>query len=330
MTRPYTILEASPEEQLLTIKFAEDVIEGLTSEPKKLPCKYIYDDRGSSLFSRIMDLDVYYLTDCETEIFETCKESICEMVWREGLNIVELGAGDGKKTRILLEYMIERDLGFNYVPIDISESAVSELTRNLGRAMPDMDTHGLVAEYMSGINWLSCNKEECRNLVLFLGSSIGNFSPAEARQFLHSLRGAMGPDDYLLIGFDLVKNIRIMQDAYDDPEGITALFNLNLLERINNELGGEFDTDRFDFHSVWDPEDGAIQSYLISSREQDVRIHYLDSTVGFRKEELIHTESSYKFAPGAVAELAADSGFEVIDNFYDSRGYFLDIILKPI
>lgn len=329
MARPYTILEAEAEQQQLTNKFAEDVSRGLTTDPKQLPCKYIYDDRGSALFSKIMELDEYYLTDCETEILDTYKESILKRVWKDSLNIVELGAGDGKKTGILLEHMVNQGLGFNYVPIDICESAVSELTGRLERTMPHMDTHGLVAEYKSGINWLSCNKEGCRNLVLFLGSSIGNFPPGEARQFLRSLQESMNHDDYLLVGFDLIKDVGVMQEAYDDPEGVTALFNLNLLERINSELCGEFNPDKFDFHSTWDPVAGAIQSYLISSEPQEVRIHYLDSTVEFTRGELIHTESSYKFSPRAIKALAADSGFEVIDNYYDSKGYFADILLKP-
>jgi L-histidine N-alpha-methyltransferase len=325
----YTVLGSAREEERLIGEFAADVARGLAAEPKSLPCKYIYDERGSGLFSRIMDLDVYYLTHCETEILETCKDSICERAWSRGLNVVELGAGDGKKTKILLGHLIERRLGFNYVPIDISESAVRDLTRDLRTSMPEMETHGLVAEYMSGIRWLSSNNQG-GNLVLFLGSSIGNFSPAGARRFLRSLRESMGGDDRLLMGFDLVKDVRVMESAYDDPEGVTALFNLNMLERINRELDGRFDIGAFRFRSGWDPESMAIQSCLVSTGEQDVRIEGLDLTARFARGEAIHTESSYKFTVEAVEDLAAASGFEPVEFYFDSRAYFLDALLKPL
>lgn len=327
MPEPYTIIEAH-EERNLKKEFADDVREGLARTRKSLPCKYIYDERGSRLFSRIMDLDVYYLTDCETEILETHKESLCAAVGGRGLNVVELGAGDGKKTRILLGHLVDRGAGFRYVPIDISESAVSGLTRHLKTAMPELDTHGLVAEYGRGLDWLSCNAEGCGNLLLFLGSSIGNFSPAEARRFLRSMRNAMGAGDYLLVGFDLVKDVDVMRRAYDDPDGVTALFNLNLLDRINRELGGRFETDRFRFLSEWDPGAPGIQSYLVSAERQTVPIEEIGESVTFREGEAVHTESSHKFTRETVEELAASAGFEPVEYYVDSRGYFLDALFR--
>lgn len=329
MQRPYTVLDHAREETDLIAEFASDVLHGLSASTKSLPCKYIYDDRGSHLFSMIMELPEYYPTRCETEILEANKENICDRVWTRGLNVVELGAGDGKKTKILLEHLIDRRQAFNYAPIDISEGAVKVLTGELKKTMPSLDMHGIVAEYQRGINWLSDNSATSRNLVLFLGSSIGNFSSHEAEGFLVSLRESMGREDHLLVGFDLKKDVKVMKEAYDDSEGITAAFNLNLLERINRELGGEFDSREFRFQSTWDPEAGAIESFLVSSREQEVPIRQLDLSVGFRELEHVHTESSHKFTPDEVVKLAGRAGFDVVENYYDPKRYFLDALLTP-
>jgi dimethylhistidine N-methyltransferase len=327
MSEAYTIIEAH-EGRNLKREFAEDVRDGLTRELKSLPCKYFYDERGSRLFSRIMDLDSYYLTDCEAEILETHKASLCAALGRRDLNVVELGAGDGKKTRILLGHLVDRGVGFRYVPIDISESAMSGLTRHLKSAMPELETHGLVAEYGRGLDWLSCNSDGCRNLVLFLGSSIGNFSPDGAQRFLRSLKDAMRAGDHLLVGFDLVKDVGVMRRAYDDPEGMTALFNLNLLERINRELGGRFEMGTFDFRCEWDPEASGIQSYLVSVEYQRVHIDEIGQSIAFHENETIHTESSHKFTVKMVEDLAAAVGFEPVEYYFDSRAYFLDALFR--
>ena len=329
MSEPYTVLTQTIEESEHIEQFKSDVVSGFEGQPKSLPCKYMYDERGSRLFSQIMELDEYYLTNCEAAILGANAEGICETVWEPGLNVVELGAGDGKKTRILLESLMDKRKGFNYVPIDISESAVRGLTAELAGHIPEM--HGLVAEYQSGIKWLSGKgRSSSRNLVLFLGSSIGNFSHDEALAFLNSLRGAMGLRDYLLVGFDLKKDIRVMRAAYDDALGVTAEFNLNLLRRINRELDGEFNTDRFRFYSIWDPGLGAIQSYLVSLESQDVPIGGLTKTVSFASDEAIHTESSHKYSLSHIAEMAEGAGLEVVEKFMDARQYYVNVLMRPM
>jgi len=310
-------------------EFASDVLTGLSQRVKSIPSKYFYDERGSELFRKIMDLPEYYLTNSEMEILKTHGEKICEVVCKKGMNVVELGAGDGLKTRILLEQLLDRDISFSYNPIDISESAVRGLSEDLLKSLPKVQVHGIVAEYFDGIRWLS-DREHCGSLVLFLGSNIGNFHPAGTENFLSSLWNAMDEGDHLLIGFDLKKDSKVVSAAYDDPAGVTEEFNFNLLRRINNELGGEFDPDGFVFNSIWNPREGAIQSFLVSTRRQSVHIRELNRTFEFGSWEPIHTESSYKFTPEMISHLARRIGFEVVGEFTDSKGYFMNSLWRVI
>ena len=219
--------------------FARDVLEGLTRAPKSLPCKYFYDEEGSRLFQQITDLPEYYLTRCESEILQKNRRELAALLAGARFNLVELGAGDGRKTRVLLEQFLEDGLDFRYVPIDICEAAVSDLIGNLKQSWSHLPCEGLKAEYFEGLRWLSKRKEQ-RNLVLFLGSNIGNFSQDGMRVFLGNVREALNEGDFLLIGFDLIKDIPLIEEAYNDSRGITAQFNLNLLHRINRDLGGRF------------------------------------------------------------------------------------------
>lgn len=326
----YTVLEARAEGTGNEERFIRDVLRGLGQEPQKtLPCKYIYDHAGSELFRRIMGLPEYYLTRCETEILKNHAPAITSPLREGPLNVVELGAGDGAKTRILLSHLLGSGMEFSYVPIDISESAIRGLASDLSQELPGLSTHGLVAEYSRGINWLSC-REGCRNLVLFLGSSIGNLSRDEAVSFLRSLRDAMGQGDFLLLGLDLVKEPSVLNNAYNDSQGVTAQFNLNLLRRINRELGGEFDLDRFSFHAAWEPERGAVRSYLTSNAAHEVHIQEAGRSFSFKKNEPIHTESSHKYTPLEISRLARETGFEVEEHFHDSREYFLDSLWRAV
>lgn len=308
-------------------EFAADVMAGLSASNKKLSSKYFYDSIGSELFRKIMDLPEYYLTDCEMEVLKAHSESISDVVCMKGMNIVELGAGDGLKTRVLLDKLLEKDVSFSYNPIDISESAVRGLSASLQETHPQVVVQGLVAEYFDGIRWLS-EREHCGSLALFLGSNIGNFNPAERVNFLGSLAKAMNSGDYLLIGFDLKKDIGVISRAYDDSKGVTAEFNYNLLTRINRELGGEFQRDKFQFHSIWNPKEGAIQSFLVSTVRQSVHVGELDRSFEFAPWEPIHTESSYKFTKKEVDALAQKTGFEPVGNFTDDRGYFLNALWR--
>jgi dimethylhistidine N-methyltransferase len=306
-------------------QFALDVLLGLSMSPKSLCSKYLYDETGDYLFQRIMELPEYYLTQCELEIFQNHKDRIADLIGDGDINLVELGAGDGKKTEVLLEYFFRKGLRFEYIPIDISETAVHGLICKLNHYSPRLRIEGLVAEYFDGLRWLSSMNHK-RNIVFFLGSNIGNFSQSETRTFLHSLWNSLNHRDYLVIGFDLKKDIQLLLKAYNDSQGVTAQFNLNLLQRINEELGGNFNLDRFQYYSSYNVFTGAIESYLISSQKQTVYIQTLNQSFSFEAWEPLHTEYSHKYLLSDIALLAEETGFEIVDQLFDSRQYFVDSI----
>jgi L-histidine N-alpha-methyltransferase len=308
-------------------QFADEVLTGLSQPMKRLPTRYIYDTAGMILFQKIMVLPEYYLTRCETEVIEENREALRALFEGQEINLVELGSGDGTKTKILLNEFLNHDLKFRYVPIDISKPTIEELVRDLNREYPGLEAEGLVAEYFQGLRWLS-DLNRRRNVVLFLGSNIGNFTPDRKDRFVRNLWKALNHDDYVLIGFDLKKDIAVMQEAYNDSRGVTARFNLNLLKRINRELGGDFDLEQFRFFSTFDPCEGAVQSYLVSLREQTVFIEALKCDFRFKAWEPVHTESSYKFTIEEIEALAEENLFETVRYFYDSRKYFVDSLWR--
>lgn len=304
-------------------EFALDILLGLSKGPKALPSKYFYDAEGNRLFQKIMALPEYYLTECEFEIFRNHGARIAELIGSSRFNLVELGAGDGQKTRVLIEHFLGVNLVFRYIPIDICEEAVKELLQALEQYSPTLHIEGLVSEYFIGLKWLS-NQVHDRNVVLFLGSNIGNFTHSEARVFLYSLWNALNDGDCVLIGFDLKKDIRKLTMAYNDSQGITAEFNLNLLRRINRELGGNFDLDQFKYYSAYNVYSGAVESFLISLKQQTVCIDILNQSFSFDAWEPIHTESSHKYLVSDIIGLAEETGYEITEQYYDSRRYFVD------
>jgi dimethylhistidine N-methyltransferase len=308
--------------------FAEEVAEGLSRSPKRLPCKYLYDAEGSRLFQEIMELEEYYPTRCETEILDRHKGDICETIGNDDFNLVELGAGDGAKTKILLRHFLDQGLRFRYVPIDISASAVEGLTRDLEQEFRGLTVEGMATDYFEGLAWLSrpSNGSRKTNLVLFLGSNIGNFAPHESCAFLSSLRSSLNTGDYVLVGFDLKKDLDTLLLAYNDRKGVTARFNTNILHRINSELGGHFVPSRFEYYSTYNPHSGAIESFLMSTREQSVFIELCGRAFSFARWEPIHTESSYKYLERDFARLARENGFRPVASFCDSRRYFADTL----
>lgn len=326
MTAQYQVLQAQDVQISESHEaFALDVLTGLSQMPKSLPSKYFYDEEGSKLFQQITELPEYYLTQCETEILHSKKEKIARLINGRRFNLVELGAGDGRKTKILLEHFMGTGLDFCYVPIDICEAAVEELIGGIDKHSPQLPIEGLVADYCDGLHWLS-NKNEHRNVVLFLGSSIGNFSYFEAREFLYSLWNSLDDGDYLLIGFDLKKDIQLLERAYNDSQDVTARFNLNLLHRINRELGGNFDADQFQHYSTYNALSGAMESYLISRQEQVVDIEALNQSFSFEAWEPVHTEYSHKYLESDIASLAEETGFTIVAQLMDSKGFFVDSV----
>ncbi|MEM9070870.1 MAG: L-histidine N(alpha)-methyltransferase [Myxococcota bacterium] len=310
-------------------ELAYEVLVGLSSTPKRLPSRYFYDDRGSELFQEIMNCEEYYLTNCEDEILRRHAADICATM-KGPFDLVDLGAGDGAKTRHLLGHLVESGAEVTYVPVDISEGAMRGLVAAMGADFPTLEIHGLVAEYTGSLRWLGENRTGRPKLVLFLGSNIGNFDRAQARGFLSRIWTHLEPEDRLLIGFDLKKDIELLLAAYNDVGGVTAAFNLNLLTRINRELGANFDIRQFRHYGTYEVLSGAMESYLVSLVEQEVRVDHLGRGFHFQAWEPIHTEYSYKYLRSDVEGLARDSGFQVEQRFTDERARFIDDVWQPV
>ena len=313
------------------MSFAQEVKEGLTASPKRLSSKYFYDEQGSRLFQEIMKLPEYYLTRSEFEVFSTRKTAIGELLANQAgeFDLVELGAGDGTKTRILLREFLDQGLTFSYLPVDISEDALNNLVRALKEELPSLVVEGVAQEYFEGLRQLKLNSQR-KKLVLFLGSNIGNFNDQEALKFMRSLRDQLNPGDMLMVGFDLRKDPRLILAAYNDSAGVTREFNLNLLRRINRELGANFDLEKFDHYPVYDPMTGEARSYIVSKEAQEVYIEAINQTISFGLAEPIHTEISRKYTLEQVATLGKEAGFEPLVEYFDGRQYFVDAVWKAI
>ncbi|HEY0657292.1 MAG TPA: L-histidine N(alpha)-methyltransferase [Pyrinomonadaceae bacterium] len=309
--------------------FAEDVLKGLSSNPKSLSSKYFYDDEGSRLFQQIMDLPEYYLTRAEFEIFETRTDEIYKAftAQNQAFDLIELGAGDGTKTAVLIDYFLRRDLYFAYSPIDISREAVDLLTEKFTAEFPDLQINAKIGDYFRILETLK-NESKRPKILLFLGSNIGNFSRSGSIEFFRQLREAMNAEDLLFIGFDLQKDPRVILKAYDDAQGVTAAFNLNLLRRVNRELGANFKLENYSHYAVYRPIECAARSFLISRENQTVFIESLNQSFEFAQWEAIFMEISQKYSLEMIADLAQASGFEVERNFFDSRKYFVDSLWK--
>ncbi|MGI8469712.1 MAG: L-histidine N(alpha)-methyltransferase [Pyrinomonadaceae bacterium] len=309
--------------------FAAEVLRGFSSMPKFLSSKYFYDDEGSRLFRQIMDLPEYYLTRSEFEIFSMRTREIYESFAAgfSGFDLIELGAGDGTKTAVLIDYFLRQKADFTYTPIDISQEAVDSLTENFRKKFPDLNINAKTGDYFRILE--SLKSEAARpKIILFLGSNIGNFSRARSIEFFKSLRAVMNKNDALFVGFDLQKDPRVILAAYDDARGVTAKFNLNLLNRINRELGANFDTEKFSHYAIYRPTECAARSFLISRASQKVFIGALNQTFDFKQGEPVFMEISQKYSLEMIEDLALTSGFRVAENFFDGKKYFADSLWK--
>jgi len=312
--------------QKITVnQFAQDVLNGLSSEDKFLSSKYFYDETGSKLFEEIMKLPEYYLTNSEWDIFKRHKKDLLDKLNGESFQLVDLGAGDAQKTMVLLDHFYAQIADFNYVPIDINKNVLEELEVLLNKELPGLSTIPVVAEYFDALEWIGQNQKG-RKLVLFMGSNIGNFNKEGAKAFLCEMHRALNKGDLLLIGFDLKKDPRKILNAYDDSKGVTAQFNLNLLQRINNELGGNFNIENWKHYASYHPVSGAVESFLISQSKQEVFITDLDKMFFFEKFEAIHTEYSYKYSIQEIEEISNACRFEIVENYYSSDKGFVDSI----
>ncbi|MEM6264542.1 MAG: L-histidine N(alpha)-methyltransferase [Bacteroidota bacterium] len=309
--------------------FAIDVQEGLTASPKYLSSRYFYDKRGSELFEEIMRTEAYYPTRCEYEVFELHKDALLNKFSSKGpFNLVEFGAGDGLKTKILLQHFWDCEAEFSYCPIDISEDSLGRLVADLNQEWPQLPVKPLPGDYFDAFARLEGDSQ--RKVALFLGSNIGNFREAYAIKFLSRMREYLSKDDLLMIGFDLKKDPETILNAYDDPEGVTRDFNLNLLSRINRDLGANFEVDAFRHYPTYNPMTGETLSYLVSTKAQEVYLAATQSRISFGAWEPIFMELSQKYDPAMIKSLAEKTGFRVVDTLTDSRGWFADVIWQPV
>ncbi len=308
-------------------QFLNDVLAGLQAEPKFLSSKYFYDEKGDQIFQQIMEMKEYYLTDSEMEIFQEQSAMLATLISLDGdaFDLIELGAGDATKSIHLLKALLQAQLNFTYLPIDISAHVIADLEENLPKKLPDLQIEGLNGDYFKMLEKAKAISNR-RKVVLFMGANIGNMDLAEAENFCRDLREELSPNDLLIIGFDLKKNPQQILAAYNDPTGITRSFNLNLLNRINRELDGDFNISNFDHYASYDPETGACKSYLISLNDQRVNIG--DETIHFNKNEHIYMEISQKYSLEDIDALASKTGFTPMHRFFDRQEYFVDAVWK--
>jgi len=303
-------------------RVAQAVRDGLASHPKRLPPWLFYDEAGSRLFDQITELPEYYLTRTERAILEANAGAIiARAAAGERLRIAELGAGSADKTRLLLAAAVRRQGAVVYEPVDVSETALAAASERIERELPKVQVAPLHVDYTVDLGLMPAAPGE-RRLVLYIGSSIGNFEPEEAEKVLRQVHAGLQPGDTLLLGVDLVKEIRVLLAAYDDGAGITAAFNRNVLTRLNRELGADFNASAFVHRAVWNAEASRMEMYLESRTAQTVRLAAFDLTVQFGPGERIHTENSYKYKPGQAEALMARAGFEALETWTDRREWF--------
>jgi L-histidine Nalpha-methyltransferase len=307
---------------------AEDVRNGLAAQPKRFLPKYFYDELGSQLFEAICLLPEYYLTRAENEIFQRYAGEIADSVNGQ-VTLVEMGSGSASKTRLIIEALLRRQSSLLFMPVDISASAIESSSRILLQSYPRLAIEAYAADYFAGLAELGKTPRQ-RTLALFLGSNISNFDIEEAHRFLRALRSVLRTGDALLLGADLRKDPAILEAAYNDSLGVTSAFNLNVLARINRELGGTFDLRSFRHRAFYNEEVGRIEIYIESLVEQTVIIKKLDLEVHFSAGELIHTENSYKYDIAGISRLARETGFECSRTWFDSLERFSSNLLLAV
>jgi L-histidine N-alpha-methyltransferase len=301
---------------------AVEVFTGLTGEPKTLSPWLFYDEAGSQLFEEITELPEYYVTRTERQILaEHADEIVSAAAGGRDLSMIELGAGTATKTGLLLNAAVRLQGSVTYYPIDVSQSALDEARSRLEAELPEVTVEPIVADYTEGMRQNS-SVQSGRRLVLYIGSSIGNFSPEDAVEVLRGVRAQLSAGDCLLLGTDMVKDAQMLHEAYDDAAGVTARFNMNVLTRINRELAGNFDLRLFRHQARWNEQESRVEMHLESLRAQKVAIRALDLDVRFLPGETIHTENSYKFTDKSVLELLTRAGFRLRQQWSDADKWF--------
>jgi len=306
--------------------FAEDVSFSLTQNSKFISPKYFYDKNGSELFEKICKLPEYYPTRTEIQILKKIKPYLQKYL-DDSFRLVELGSGSSIKTRLILDVFSNFQGRIDYFPIDISE-IITESSELLQKDYDQLHITGIVDTYEGGLEFIE-NYDDKKNLIIFLGSSFGNFPPKEGKVFLEKINSVMKKSDLFLIGLDLVKNKKTLEQAYDDSQGITAKFNLNVLSRINDELDADFDLTNFKHVAMYNEKDQRVEMYLKSLVNQSVIISKANLSLKISQDELIHTEHSHKYTISQIQEMMKDAGFEIKEIWLDSQKLFsLSLVSK--
>lgn len=309
--------------------FLNEVLQDLGGTPKSLRSKYFYDDIGDDLFQQIMHCPEYYPTRCEEEILRSKAGVIAETLRNgfEQFDLIELGAGDATKTSYILQEFVRKEVNMTYMPVDISSSMIEYLSKSLPERIPGLKVQALNGEYFDMVDEANrCSSNH--KAVLFLGGNLGNMPPEDGLEFCKKLASSLQKGDLVLIGFDLKKHPKVIHAAYDDAGGLTKAFNLNLLTRINRELGGNFDLNQFEHYASYDPSSGACKSFLISLKAQEVTIS--GQVIRFEQDEYIDMEISQKYSIEEIDRMAAAAGFVPVERFFDSKNWFLDTVWRVV
>ncbi|WP_244307321.1 L-histidine N(alpha)-methyltransferase [Flavobacterium fluviatile] len=312
-------------------QFKKEVNEGLDKSFKTLPSKFFYDKKGDALFVEIMHLPEYYVTRSEHEIFKEKSASIINALQLNKdtyFELIELGAGDGMKTKELLQELSRQNYNFDYIPVDISQNALDKLEKDLNQKMPHIKVKTKQGDYFEVLESLKENLHT--KVILFLGSNIGNMPDDVATDFIANLSENLNLGDKFFLGVDLIKSSDIVLPAYNDSKGVTAAFNLNLLERINRELDADFEIENFKHQPEYDEKEGIATSFLVSTKEQDVFIKKLNKIFHFAKGEKILTEISRKYNDKILDKILKKTAFVIKDRIMDRKKYFANYVLEHL
>mgnify|MGYP000158445525 CR=1 FL=1 len=309
---------------LIDIEFASDVETGLSQAQKCLSSKYLYNAKGSQLFSQITKQPEYYLTAAEAEIIQNYGHLFFQNLRASPFNLFELGCGNGDKTFSLINKIQNAGQHFTFFPMDISETALDGLAQQLHKAFPLIKVKSKQGDYHNFLTSIKSLGDHVQNVVLFLGSNIGNYSNTQAHRLIGNIHKGLNSGDLLLIGMDLKKDYKRMIDAYNDKNGITEAFNLNLLHRMNEELGADFCVEAFSHYETYNPLESEMQSFLVSNKQQKVKFSKINFCAEFEEYETIFVERSHKYSFNDIEQLAKTCGFKVVDHYIDSRRDFTD------
>ncbi len=297
--------------------FLQEVLDGLSSDPKTLPCKYFYDQRGSELFEQICQLDEYYITRTEMELLQQVRFELAELIG-ENAAIIEPGAGAGKKIQLLLDAIEDPEL---YVPLDISKDFLDHSASVIQKRFPHIKVESIAADFTDELSWPNEHqKAQGKNVVFFPGSTIGNFVPKQATHFLKSLSQLVDQDGGIVVGVDVLKDIPTLEAAYNDSQGVTAEFNKNILKRINRELDADFQIERFEHKALFNPQQSRIEMHLFSQSDQTARLG--NQTINFKRGESIHTENSYKYSIDDFEKIVHDAQLKIEHTWQDKDQLF--------